>query len=154
MHRVHVLLVLAICAAATAASAADDPFNGTWQLNTAKSKYTPGPAPDKATVTIQSDGTTMTVKGDSSYEGKPLVTTYTVKLDGTPAAVQGSPVIDMVSVRKVDDRTRQFTNMKDGKTVGESRATVSADGKTATVTGSGVNPKGVRVEFTAVYDKQ
>ena len=154
MRRVCVLLILAACAGVTAVSAADDPFSGTWQLNTAKSKYDPGPAPDKATVTIQSDGTTMTVKGESSFEGKPLATTYTVKLDGTPAPVQGSPVVDMVSVRKIDDRTREFKNMKDGKTVGESRATVSADGKTATVTGSGVNPKGVKVTFTAVYDKQ
>ncbi len=103
---------------------------------------------------IQSDGATMTVKSESSFEGKPLATTYTVKLDGTPAPVQGSPVVDTVSVRKIDDRTREFKNMKDGKTVGESRATVSADGKTATVTGSGVNPKGAKVTFTAVYDKQ
>jgi hypothetical protein len=154
MRRMCVLLILAACAGVAVVSAADDPFSGTWQLNTAKSKYDPGPAPDKATVTIQSDGTTTTVKAESSFEGKPFTTSYTVKLDGTPGPVQGSPVVDMVSVRKIDDRTRESKNMKDGKTVGESRAMVSADGKTATVTGSGVNPKGVQVTFTAVYDKQ
>ena len=112
---------------------------------------------------VTSDLTGDDCPSDYSPNGKRLVITrandttyalYTVKLDGTPAPVQGSPVVDMVSVRKIDDRTREFKNMKDGKTVGESRATVSADGKTATVTGSGVNPKGVKVTFTAVYDKQ
>ena len=38
-------------------------------------------------------------------------------------------MVDTVSVRKIDDRTREFKNMKDGKAVGESRATVSADGR-------------------------
>jgi hypothetical protein len=147
-------LVVTLLAGVAALSAADDPLAGTWQLNMAKSQYNPGPAPEKATVTIQSDGTTMTLKGESTYEGKPYVTTYTAKLDGTPASVQGSPVVDTVTVRKIDDRTREFKNMKDGKTVGESRAVVSADGKTATVTGSGMNPKGEKVTFTAVYDKQ
>lgn len=154
MPRFKFALALAFCAALITLSAADDPFNGTWQLNTAKSKYDPGPAPDKATVTIQSDGVTVNVKGESSFEGKPIVTSYTVKLDGTPGPLQGSPVADMISVRKTGDRTREFKTMKGEKTVGESRATLSADGKTVTVVGSGLNPKGEKVKFTAVYEKQ
>jgi hypothetical protein len=87
------------------------------------------------------------------YEEKPLETSYTAKLDGTPAPLKGSPVADMVSVKKVDDRNVELKTMKDGKTVGESRATVSADGKTATVTGTGMTPKGEKTKFTAVYEK-
>jgi hypothetical protein len=147
-------LALVLCAAFAVVSAADDPFSGTWQLNAAKSKYEGGPAPEKATVTIQSDGTTSTVKAESTFEGKSYSTSYTAKLDGTPAPMQGSPVADMVAVKRIDDRTRELTSMKGGKTVGESRATLSADGKTVTVVGSGLNPKGVEVKFTAVYEKQ
>jgi hypothetical protein len=147
-------LALALCAAFATVSAAADPFDGTWRLNTAKSKYDPGPAPDKATVTIQSDGATWTVQTESSFEGKPITVTYKASLDGTPAPVQGSPVADMVSVKKVDEQTREMKSMKDGKTIAESRATVSVDGKTATVVGSGLNPKGVKTTFTAVYEKQ
>jgi hypothetical protein len=153
------MLALAFCAALTtisaaAVSAAADPFGGTWRLNTAKSKYDPGPAPDSATVTIQSDGVTTTVKVESSFEGKPMTVTYKANLDGTPAPMQGSPVADMVSVKKVDEQTREMKSLKGGKTVSESRATVSADGKTVTVVGSGLNPKGVKVTFTALYEKQ
>ena len=154
MRRFQIALALALCAAFTTLSAADDPFSGTWHLNAAKSKYEGGPAPEKASVTIQSDGTTSTVKGDSTYEGKTYSTSYSVKLDGTPGPFQGSPVADMVSVKKIDERTRELTSMKGGKTVSESRATVSADGKTVTVVGKGLNPKGVEVKYTAVYEKQ
>jgi hypothetical protein len=45
-------------------------------------------------------------------------------------------------------------SLKGDKTVSESRATVSADGKTVTVVGSGLNPKGAKVTFTSVYEKQ
>jgi hypothetical protein len=154
MRRIQIALALALCAAFATVSAADDPFNGTWRLNAGKSKYEGGPAPEKATVTIQSDGTTSTVKGESTVEGKSYSTSYTAKLDGTPAPLQGSPVADMITVKKIDDHTRELKSTKDGKTVSESRATLSADAKTVTVVGSGLNVKGVEVKYTAVYEKQ
>lgn len=153
MSRLHVTLAIVLSLGVPTVAAAQDSYDGTWHLNTAKSKYDPGPAPDKATVTIKSDGTTWTVKTTASYEGKPLETSYTAKLDGTPAPLKGSPVADMVSVKKVDDRRVELKSTKDGKTVGESRATVSADGKTVTVTGTGMSPKGQKTKFTAVYEK-
>jgi hypothetical protein len=45
--------LLILCALALAA--ADDPFVGTWKLNVAKSKFSPGPAPQSQTVTIGAD---------------------------------------------------------------------------------------------------
>ncbi len=153
MSRLPVALAIVLCVGVPTLAAAQDPFNGTWQLNTAKSKYDPGPAPDKATVTIKSDGTTWTVRTTASYEGKPLETSYTVKLDGTPAPLEGSPVADMVSVKKADDRNVVIKSMKDGKPVSETRSTVSADGKTATATGTGMTPKGEKTKYTAVYEK-
>jgi hypothetical protein len=36
--------------------AQSDPFVGTWQLNLAKSKYSPGPPPKSQTQTVQGDG--------------------------------------------------------------------------------------------------
>jgi hypothetical protein len=153
MSRLHVALVIVLCLGATTVAAAQDPFDGTWHLNTARSKYDPGPGPEKATVTIKSDGATWTVKSSGSYEGKPVETSYTAKLDGTPAPLKGSPVADMVAVKTIDGRTVELKSMKEGKTVGESRATVSADGKTATVVGTGLTPKGEKTKFTAVYEK-
>ena len=153
MSRLHVALAMVLCVSASTVAAAQDPFNGTWHLNKAKSQFDPGPGPEKATTTIKTDGTTWTATSSSSYEGKLLETSYTVKLDGTPAPLKGSPVADMISVRKVDDRNVEQKTMKDGKTVSEIRVTVSADGKTGTVTGTGMTPKGEKTKFTAVYEK-
>ena len=100
MSRLHVALAIVLCVSASTVAAAQDPFNGTWHLNKAKSQFDPGPGPEKATTTIKSDGTTWTATSSSSYEGKPLETSYTVKLDGTPAPLKGSPVADMISVKK------------------------------------------------------
>jgi hypothetical protein len=37
-----------------------------------------------------------------------MMTSYKAKLDGTPAPLTGSPVADMVSVKKVDEQTREM----------------------------------------------
>ena len=76
------------------------------------------------------------------------------KLDGTPAPVTGSPAFDMISVRKINDRTLETKSTKGGKRVGQSRVTVSADGKVLTIARSGVNAKGVKGKSTVVYEKQ
>ena len=154
MTRFRFAFAVVLCVAIASVTAAADPFDGTWQLNTAKSKYDPGPAPERVTLTIQVDGATATVKSESTFEGKPYATSYKATLDGTPAPLQGSPVADMISVKKVDERTRETKTTKGGSPVSESRAVVSADGKTLTITGSGLNPKGEKNTFTAVYEKQ
>jgi hypothetical protein len=157
MKRRKMVLVLGIVALCVAANlfAADDPFNGTWKLNAAKSKYTPGPGPQDETVTVTGDNGTYTVKFQGkTAEGETIEGDYTAKDDGTPAPLTGSPVADMISVRKINDRTVERRLMKAGKTVGQDRDTVSPDGKTLTVTGSVLNPKGVKGNYTVVFEKQ
>jgi hypothetical protein len=153
MSRLHVALAIVLCIGTSTVAAAQDLFNGAWHLNKAKSKFDPGPGPEKATATIKTDGTTWTATGSSSYEGKALETSYTVKLDGTPGPLKGSPVADMVAVKKIDDRNVEWKTMKDGQTISEFRVTVSADGKTVTATGTSTTPKGEKTKFTAVYEK-
>jgi hypothetical protein len=139
---------------ASVLSAADDPFAGTWTLNTAKSKYTPGPAPQSVTMRLVPSGDALSVSSDATIEGKTYNVSYTVKSDGTPATITGSPVADTVNVRRIDDRTREITSSKAGKQVGRTRVRLSADGKTLTATGTGTNVKGQPMKFTAVYDRQ
>jgi hypothetical protein len=61
---------------------------------------------------------------------------------------------DTRSYKKVDDRTTDLTNKKDGKVTLTGRIVISADGKTRTVTVSGMDATGKKVTSTAVYDKQ
>src|SRR6476660_10159320 len=55
-----------------------DPLIGTWVLNVAKSKYTPGPPPKEQTTTFEAEGkgVKVTTKGIDSA-GKPTEATYT-----------------------------------------------------------------------------
>jgi hypothetical protein len=56
-----------------AAAQAADPQVGTWKLDVAKSKYSPGPPPKEITLTIESqpDGLKFTIVGTDA-EGKPV----------------------------------------------------------------------------------
>jgi hypothetical protein len=67
------------------AFAQTDPFLGTWQLNLAKSKYTPGPPPKSLTVNVQAEGQGLkaTTTGVNA-EGNPINYTQTPVFDGLP----------------------------------------------------------------------
>jgi hypothetical protein len=58
---------------------------------------------------------------------------YTAKLDGTEAPYNGDPGTTSVSVKSVDKNTIEETDKRDGKVISTARMTVSADGKSMTV---------------------
>ncbi len=60
----------------------------------------------------------------------------------------------MRSYTKVGDHTLAMTIKKGGQVTITGKITVSADGKTRTVTTSGTDPKGNPFTSTAVYDKR
>jgi hypothetical protein len=86
--------------------------------------------------------------------GKPAHSEWTGKLDGKDYSVTGDPTSDMRSYKKVDDRTLDFTVKKSGKVTVNGRVSVSADGKSRTVTTSGTTAKGKKFSNKAVFDKQ
>jgi hypothetical protein len=138
-----------------AVSAQSDPAIGNWKLNLAKSKYTPGPLPKSQTATITAAGTGIKVstKGMDA-EGKPTLTEYTVGDDGKDAPVKGNPAYDATSLKRIDASTTELARKRAGKVVQTARRAVSADGKTMTVTTTGTNEKGVKINNVAVYDRQ
>ena len=148
------VLTLALCFFGVALCFAADGFMGTWKLNEAKSKISPG-APKNSTVVYEAagDNVKVTIDGTDS-EGKPLHSEWTGKFDGNDYPVTGDPNVDMRSLKKVNDHTLTATQKKDGKVTTTARIVLSADGKTRTVTASGTDAKGNKVTSTAVYDKQ
>ena len=65
--------VTAICVFSAALFAADNPFLGTWKMNVAKSKGTPGTLAKEATVKFEADGDQIkrTVTGTEG-DGQPM----------------------------------------------------------------------------------
>jgi hypothetical protein len=135
---------------------AKDPAFGTWKLNVAQSKFSPGPAPKESTLTIEADGpgrkvAVVGVTGD----GTPVKWGYSGNFDRKEIKVSGNnPDADVVTLRRIDANSTRTTYKKDGKQTLVIGIAVSADGKTMTVVQSGVNAKGETVKNTLIFDKQ
>ena len=146
-----------VCAASSMALAQDkDPANGTWKLNVAKSKFSPGPAPKEMTATIESAGGGRHVEvTGSTGDGTPMKWGYSGNYDGKDIRVTGSnPDADLVMLKRLNPTTVRSTYKKDGKRTLVNGVNVSEDGKTLTVAQTGVNGKGQTVKNTLVFDRQ
>lgn len=134
---------------------ATDPVVGSWELNVAKSKFSPGPAPKSETRTYVVSGQEIkgTAKGVDS-EGKAVAVEWTLVEDGTDRPVMGSPDLDMLSIKRIDSHSVESTHKRAGKVVATARRTVSKDGKTLTITTKGTNAKGQAINNVQVFEKR
>jgi hypothetical protein len=147
-------LTLVLCFFGAAFCFADDPQMGTWKLNEAKSKFATG-ATKNNTVVYQTAGDNVKITADGTdKDGKSTHNEWTGNFDGKDYPVTGDPTSDMRSYKKIDDRTVKMTVKKDGKVTASGRIVVSVDGKSRTVTTSGTDAEGKRVQNRVVYDKQ
>jgi hypothetical protein len=130
---------------------------GTWELDLARSTFTPGPAPQSQTLTYRAAGNQWTalLQGiDAS--GKPIafdVNNLMINFDGRDHATPTAD-FDTTSWKRVDARTYLVTRKKAGKVVLTSTNVLSADGKTMTITTTGTNAAGQAVHTVRVYAKQ
>jgi hypothetical protein len=149
-----IVMTLALCLVAVALSFASNPNMGTWKLNEAKSKFPPKSSKNM-TVVYEAAGDSVKVTVDGiDGDGKPTHNEWTGKFDGKDYPLTGDPGADTRSYKKVDGRTTDLTNKKGGKVTTTGQIVVSADGKSRTVSVSGTDAKGMKVKYTAVYDKQ
>jgi len=145
-------LVLALGIVAVAA----DSNIGTWTLNVAKSTFSPGPAPKSQTLKYEpwgTDGVTFTADGIGA-DGKPTHWEFRAKYDGKDNPFTGNPDADTVAFRRIDAHTIEATTRLNGTVMSRTRAVVSADGKTRTLTQTGKNAQGHAVHNVVVYDRQ
>jgi hypothetical protein len=141
---------------ALAAAQSKDPFVGSWRINVAKSKYSPGPAPKSVTSTYEAagNGLKVSVKNEPAT-GAVQQYSYTSNLDGKDVPVTGNnPNADMIAVRRIDANTLELVSKKGGKVTTTQRNVVAADGKTRTVTTTGTDAQGQKVNNVAVFEKQ
>jgi hypothetical protein len=134
---------------------ASNPSIGTWKLNVEQSKYSPGPAPQSQTMTIEAagDGEKATTEGVNAA-GTATMTQYTAQYDGKDYPMTGSQNVDTVALKRIEARTLERTDKKGDKVVGTLTRVVSEDGKTMTVTLKGTNAQGQAVNNVIVWEKQ
>jgi hypothetical protein len=147
------LLVAALALSVPAAAA--DQHSGTWKMNPAKSKYSPGPAPKSVTVKVDSDENGIKIDSQGTDgNGNPTHIQFDAKFDGKDYPATGLPYGDTVSVKRIDANTIQVTTKKGDQVVMTVTSKVSTDGKTRTSTFKGKDAQGRDVNNVVVYDKE
>ena len=151
-----VLLVFIVCLAAWA----DDPQVGTWKVNLAKSNFKTAPPPKSQTVTIVpagKDGIKLTVNAINT-NGEKSIIEYAAQYDGKeyPRTETGAGAVagQTVTLRRIDSHTAERVAYLKGKKLTTEKWEISNDGKTRTVTQSGVSAQGQPVDNALVYEKQ
>ena len=152
-----ILVMVALLATLTSfvATATADQHSGTWKMNPAKSKFSPGPGMRSLTETIASgeNGLKVDANGTDS-DGRPLHIEFNAKFDGQDYPVSGVPWADTVSVVRTDARTEQATQNKGGRVTITITCSVSTDQKMRTCTLQGKDEQGRQVHNLVVFDRQ
>src|SRR5437667_8504298 len=136
------VVAVALSFLGAAACFAANPHMGTWKLNEAKSKMPAGMGKNTTVVYAeQKDKIKVTVDGVDK-DGKPTHSVWVGKFDGKAYPSKGNLSWNSAGYKVVNDRTNTITTMKDGKIAWSGRITVSADGKSRTVTINGTGADG------------
>jgi hypothetical protein len=130
-------------------------LEGTWKLNAAKSTFSPGPAPKSMSVTytaVGADGMKIVVDVTPAA-GPAQKWELTANYDGKEYPVKGNPNAETVSFKRIDNMTAESTFRKGGKVTATNTRSLSADGKTLTVTSKGVTEDGKPRNDVQVFEK-
>jgi hypothetical protein len=150
-----VLIALAgVTLAVTVRAQAPSLLFGTWKLNPAKSKYSPGPPPKSMTVTYSAAGFGMKIVVDVvPAEGAAQHWEMTPMYDGSDHKVTGNPDADTISIKRISDTKGESTFKKDRKVVAVNVRTLGSDGRTMTIETKGTTADGKPRHDIAVFEK-
>jgi hypothetical protein len=159
MHR-RFVFALVVVVVVSVAGWAQDVQTGRWTLNLAKSQFKTSAAPKTQTVNIVPDGKDgVKVTGDVvRANGAKAAFAYAGQYDGkeNPRTETGDGAVpgQTVTMKRVDNRTVERISYMNGKKLVIEKWEISRDGKTRTVTQSGVGSDGKPVDNVLVYEKQ
>lgn len=134
---------------------AKDNWVGSWKLDVAASRFSPGPAPKSMTLEFEpvKHGIKLTSHMVDA-EGVTKDGEYVSKFDGADVPWKGNADADTAAAKRVDDNTYTNTWKKAGVVTIEAKCVVSADGKTLTITQVGKDAKGRPVDNQLVLHRQ
>jgi hypothetical protein len=135
------------------AQSKDDPFLGRWTLDRAKSEFSGAPPERRVAVfELLPDGSMKHVTETVIANGSTDRVEYTYKYDGKDNPIQNS-FMSTVAVKRINPRSNERTGKVRGEVVETSMRTVSADGKTLTITIKGSND-GTEYSSTQVFRRE
>jgi hypothetical protein len=126
-----------VCLLACTLWASDNPFVGKWKLNMEKSKVT-------------GEQTKIEDLGGNKYKWTSGNVTNTYTADGTDQPTQFG---NTIAITPVDANNWKMVIKKDGRVLSSMTHTLSPDGKTQTIKGTGYKPDGTTDDFTVTMKK-
>jgi hypothetical protein len=153
MKRITATSIAFLFATAVYLQAADQ-FTGTWTLNLAKSKYSPGKPPKSQTTKLEllKDGIREIVDRVNA-DGTSTHWDVIAKFGGKDTPISGDPDRDTVAIQKIDDFTLEVVNKKAGKVTTSMKLVVAKDGKSRTNTVTGKTATGADINNILFFDK-
>jgi hypothetical protein len=133
----------------------DERVFGTWDLNAARSTFSPGP-PYRSQIRVyerHEKGVRATIKTTYS-DGRSTDVEYIADYDSLEYPVRGSPDYDSIKLKRVDRYTAEAVLGHAGKVFATARRTISEDGRTMTIVLQVDLLAGSRVNNVMVYDKR
>ena len=113
---------------------ATDNWVGTWNMDPARSTYSPGPIPQRVILKYESvDGGVKVTNDTVDAEGKSVVRTTTLKFDGKDYPYLNNVNADTASGKRIDDYSFETRWKKGGNPTLSQKISVSRDLKTLTV---------------------
>ena|ERR1700680_561775 len=151
-------LVATLALACALFGQSQDPWIGTWKLNLAESKYSPGPPPRSTLTKIEpwEGGVKYTVDVIAA-DGEERHIEWNGKFDGKDNTVTGNPYVDTNSIKRVNSHTFRVVAKKHGKVTTITTNVISRDGMKRTATATAMNAQltqGENVKNVAVFDRQ
>lgn len=141
--------------------AAENPYLGTWKLNTAKSSYKPGPPTKEMIVKFEADGNNVRRiaqgvdgKGEPIDEGGTEGSSFPWDGEFHTVTKPGEKPEVQVAAKVIDPRHVAVRIKVDGKVTENDKSSISKDGKTITDVDDGVNMKGEKFHNVEIFDKQ
>jgi hypothetical protein len=130
----------------------EDYIVGTWELNVAKSKYSPGPGPVSETRTYQRgpNGIEGTIQRRFS-DGRSERIEYVAEYD-REYPVMGTAEYDHILMKRITARTAEAVLSHAGRVYGTARRVVDDSGKTMTITFKREG-SGTPISNAALYEK-
>jgi hypothetical protein len=155
---VAVLIAIAAGAAPAGQSAparpkTPDHLVGVWQLNLAKSRYFPGPAPTSETRTYSREGDSVVGVIERGFkDGRREHIEYTANFD-REYPVMGTNEYDHVVLKRLDEFTSEAVLSHAGRVYGIARRAIASDNKSMTITFRRENETGPSVYNVVYYDR-
>ena len=133
----------------------DDAFLGHWEMDPAENRYEVGQPPQSGSYTIEPEGAAYLFKmAWTNAEGQPFQMEYRTTPDGVAYPYENPAVADTIRTTRVDEFTLDTETTKGGKVIATGRRVLSPDGRTMTITQSGLRPDGTAFTNLSIYRRK